>query len=119
MWYSFHNSDSIFVVAFSSLLGMVALFGLLFGCSSTLVVREQTLILGFAARFCFVKKDTREDVNMHMAIACKYLSNNIFTVVEECHQGYFSLTHSSLDMLLSGVIDGSQSMAGFGVGFCA
>ena len=33
--------------------------------------------------FLFCRIDTREDANIHKAIACKYLSNNICTVVEE------------------------------------
>ena len=35
--------------------------------------------------------DTREDANIHSAIARKYLSNCICTVVEERHHGYFCL----------------------------
>ena len=31
------------------------------------------------------------DANVHRAIACKYLSNNICTVVGEWHHGYFCL----------------------------
>ena len=54
-------------------------------------MREQTLIPCFAARFCFETMDTRKDANIHKAIACKYLSNDICTVVEEWHHGYFCL----------------------------
>ena len=44
-------------------------------------------------RFCRI--DTREDANIHKAIACKYPSNNIFTIVEEWHHGYFCLGYFS------------------------
>ena len=54
-----------------------------------LMMREQTLISGFAARFDCYRLDIREDANTHKAIACKYLSNSVCTVVEECHPGYF------------------------------
>ena len=41
--------------------------------------------------FLLCKIDTREGANIHKAIACKYLSNNIYTVVEEWIHGYFCL----------------------------
>ena len=50
---------------------------------------------------------TRADANIHKAIACKYSSNNICTVVEECQHGYFCLgyfsssTHFDLVMRLA------------------
>ena len=52
-----------------------------------LMMREQTLIPGFATRFCFVKIDTRADANIHKAIACKYIPNSICMVVGEWHRG--------------------------------
>ena len=57
-------------------------------------MREQTLIPGFATRL-FCKIDTREDANIHKAIAYKYLSHNICTVVEELSHGYFCLGNFS------------------------
>ena len=42
-------------------------------------------------QFLFCKIDIWEDANTHKAIACKYLSNNICTVVEEWQHGYFCL----------------------------
>ena len=39
----------------------------------------------------FTEIDTREDGNIHKAISCKFLSNNICTVVEEWHHDYFCL----------------------------
>ena len=55
------------------------------------MMREQPLVTAFAPRFFFVVIDTREIANIHKAIACKYTSNNICTVVGEWHQGYFCL----------------------------
>ena len=51
LWYSFHNSYSIFVVAFSSFVGMVVFFWLFIN----LMMREQTLIPCLTTRFCSVK----------------------------------------------------------------
>ena len=45
--------------------------------------------------FLFCKIDNREDTNIHEAIACKYFSNNICTVVEERHHGYFCFGYLS------------------------
>ena len=39
--------------------------------------------------------DTREDAHIHKTIACKYLSNNICTVVKEWHHGYLCLGNFS------------------------
>ena len=55
-------------------MGMIALFS-----AFCLVVREPC------------DADIREDANIHKAISCKYLSNDICTVVEEWHHGYFCL----------------------------
>ena len=41
--------------------------------------------------FHFYRIGTRADANIHKAIACNYLSNNICTVIEEWHHGYFCL----------------------------
>ena len=49
LWYSFHNSHSILVVAFSSFVGMVAFLWLCAWLFINLVVREQTLIPCFTA----------------------------------------------------------------------
>ena len=95
LWYNFHNSHSILVVAFSSSVGIVAFLWLFVWLFVNLMLREQTLIPGFASRFCFVKIDTREDANIHKAIACKCLLNNICTVVEEWHHGCFCLGYFS------------------------
>ena len=50
---------------------------------------------GLYSPFLFCGVDTREDANIHKAIACKYLSNNICTVVGEWHHGYFRLGYLS------------------------
>ena len=55
------------------------------------MMREQTLISDFASRFYFGKIDTWEDINIHKALACKILSNNIGTIVEERDHEYFCL----------------------------
>ena len=41
--------------------------------------------------FLFCRIDTQVDANIHKAIACKYLSDNICKVVGEWHYGYFCL----------------------------
>ena len=55
LWYNFHNSYSILVVAFSSFVGIVAFVWLFVWLFINLVMREQTLISGFTTRFFFVK----------------------------------------------------------------
>ena len=54
-------------------------------------MREHTLIPGFSTRFFFVQFGTRGGASIHKAIACKYFSNRICTVVEEWQRGYFCL----------------------------
>ena len=54
LWYNFHSSHSVLVVAFSSFLGIVAILWLFVWLLINLMMREQTLIPGFASRFCFV-----------------------------------------------------------------
>ena len=57
--------------------------------------------------FLFCKIDIREDANIHKTFACRNLSNNICTVVEEWHHGYFCLgyffssTHFDLVSLMA------------------
>ena len=55
---------------------------------------EKPMLPSLARRnppFLFCEFDTREDANIHQAIACKYPSNNVCTVVEEWIHGYFRL----------------------------
>ena len=57
--------------------------------------------------FHFYRIGTRADANIHKAFSYKYLSNNICTVVEELHHGYFCLgyffssTHFDLVTLMA------------------
>ena len=83
LWYNFHNSHSILVVAFSSFMGIVAFLWLFIRLFINLVKRKKTLASSLTTRFIFIEIDTREDANTHKPIACKYLSINICTVVEE------------------------------------
>ena len=83
------------------------------------MMREQTLIPGFASRFCFVKIDTREDANIHKTFACKYLSNNICTGVEEWTHGYFRLGYFSSSTLRPRDTVDSEGVAAVCSGFCA
>ena len=55
LWYNFHNSHSILVLVFFSFVEIVAFRWLFICLFVNLVMREQTLISGFAARFCFVE----------------------------------------------------------------
>ena len=55
LWYNCHNSHSILVVAFSFFVGIVAVLGLFAWLFINLMMREQTLITGFAPRFCIEK----------------------------------------------------------------
>ena len=55
LWYNFYNSHSILVVVFSSFVGIVVSLELSVWLFISLMMREQTLVPGFAARFCFVK----------------------------------------------------------------
>ena len=59
LWYNFHNSHSILVVAVSSFVGIVAFIWLFVWLFINLMMREHTLIPGFATHFCFVQFGTR------------------------------------------------------------
>ena len=102
LWYICHNSHSIFVVAFSSFVGIVEFLWLFVWLFINLMMREQTLISGFASRFCFVKLTLGRMPIFHKAIACRCPSNKICTVVGEWHHGclrlgyFFSSTHFDL-----------------------
>ena len=92
--YRFNNSHCILVVGFSSFFGMVALFRLFVRLFVNLTMREQTLIPALHPDSFFEIIDIREDVNTHKAIACKYLSNSIYTVVENDTKITFALDTS-------------------------
>ena len=55
LWYKFHNSHSILVVAISSFVGIAAFLWLFVWLFVNLVMRELSLIPGFASRFSFIK----------------------------------------------------------------
>ena len=55
LWYNFHNSHSILVVAFFSFVGTVAFLWFFVWLFINLMMREQTLIPGFTSRFYVVK----------------------------------------------------------------
>ena len=93
LWYAFHNSQSAFVFTFSSFLEVV--FLLFIWLFINLVMRKQTRGSWITTRFCVIKIGTRADANIHKAFACKYLSNNIYTVVEGWTHGYFCLGYFS------------------------
>ena len=104
--YNFHTGHSIIVFAFSSFVGIVAFLWLF-----CFVVRQHDAETSTYPRLCspflLCKIDTREGANIHKAIACKYLSNNICTVVGERYQDYFCLgyflspTHFDLVSLMA------------------
>ena len=91
-WYNFHT---ILVIAFSSFVGIIAFLRIFVWLFINLVLREQTHISGFAARFMFKRLGTRADAKNNEAIAYRYLSNSICTVVGEWHHGYFCLGYFS------------------------
>ena len=95
LWYYFHNSHSILVVAFSSFVGVVAFLWLFVWLLVNLMMREQTLIPGFATRFCFVKLTLGRMPMFKRRLSASTFSNNICTVVEEWHHGYFCLGYFS------------------------
>ena len=95
LWFNFHNSHSILVVAFSFFCGNSSL-----SLAFCLVVHQPydagtNTYPRLCSPFLFCKIDTRVDANVHKAIACKYLSKNICTVVEEWHHGHFCLGYFS------------------------
>ena len=65
---------------------------------------------------CFMKIGTGADASAHNAISCKYLCNNICTVVGEWHHGYFCLGYF-FDTLRRCEKDGSEGVAALCSGF--
>ena len=75
---------------------------------------------GLCSPLLFCEIDTREDANVHKAIACKYLSNNICTVVEEWTHGYLCLGCFSSSTLFDLVTRMAQKVwRHLWSGFCA
>ena len=121
LWYSFHNSHSILVIAFSSFCA-VALSTLLIWMFINLVMRKQTLVPSFTSLFSFVVKLTLERMPLFTRRSrAKYPSNNICTVVEDWHHGCFCLGHFSPSTHLDLVIRLAQLRKRGSVcsGFCA
>ena len=91
LWYNFHHSHSVLVIAFSSFVGKVAFLWFFVWLFVNLIMREQTLIPGFAARFCFVKLTLGRMQIFTRRSRARTFSNSICTDVEEWHHGYFCL----------------------------
>ena len=90
----FTTSHTILVIAFSSFLE-VALFRLLIWLFINFVMRKQTLVSSLTTRFFFYRNGTRADANIHKTFACRCLSSNICTVVEEWTHGYLCFGYFS------------------------
>ena len=58
-------------------------------------MRKQTLVSSLKNPIHYDRIGTRADAIIHKAFACRYLSNNICTVVEEWTHGYFCLGYFS------------------------
>ena len=69
--------------------------------------------------FLFQKNDTREDANIHKAIACKYLSNSFHGCRRMIPGLLLPRILLFLDTLRPRDIDGSEGVAAVGSGFCA
>ena len=119
------NCGTIFTIATAFLLSFLFFCGngsffLLFVLFVNLVMREQALIPGFASRFCL--KDltlgrmpilTKRSRASTFQEECAWLSKNHTRVTFASDTPFF------LNTPLSRVIDGSEGVAAFGVGFCA
>ena len=91
---TFHNSYSILVIAFSSF-WQVALFLAFYLVVHQPCNAETGTCLQPYNPFHVKRIGTRADANIHKTFACRYLSNNICTVVEVWHHGYFCLGYFS------------------------
>ena len=115
------NCDTFFTTATAFLSSLSLLFwGSSLSPAFYLVVRQpcneetNTCFLTYNP-FLFFKIGTRSDANIHKAVPYRYLSNNIYTVVEEWTLGYFSFsTHFYLVKRA-----GSEGVAAVCSGFCA
>ena len=84
------------------------------------MMREHTLIPSSGNRFSFVELTLGEDANIHKVVACKYLSNDICTGVEEW-KPWLLLPRILLffDTLRPRVMEGSEGVAALWSGFWA
>ena len=94
------NCDTQFTTATAFLSSLYPFLGsVFFFCFFWLfinrVMRKQTLVSSLRTRFTFYRIGIRSDANIHNAFACRYLSNNICTVVEEWTHGNFCLGYFS------------------------
>ena len=95
-WNNFHSSHSIFVVAFSSFVGIVAFLWLF------VWLREQTFIVGFATHFCFVEMTLGRMpilTKRSRASTCQILSARLSkndTMVSFCLGYFFPSAHFDL-----------------------
>ena len=87
--YKFHKSDSSFVFAFSSLVGMVAL------CGALLLVARQPCGAGIDTYPLLYSLFCLSELTLgRLTIVTRWSHTSICTVVEESCQGYFCLWHS-------------------------
>ena len=109
-----------FLSSHSLLFGMLLFFGFFYLVVHQPCNAETDTCLQPYKPFHFEIIGTRADAKIHKTFACRHLSNNICTVVEEWTQGYFCLgyfsssTHFGLVMRF-----GSESVAAVCSGFCA
>ena len=94
------NCGTLFTIATAFLSSLsflfgVALLGLFIWLFINRLMRKQTLVSSLNNPFHFYRIGTRSDANIHKAFACRYLSNNICTVVEEWTHGHFCLGYFS------------------------
>ena len=120
LWYTFHSSYSMLVVALSFLWQWSLFFGFLFSCSSTSWCGNKHLSPVLHPDSFFKRLGTRADANIHKTFARRSSSNNICTVVEQWNHGYFCLgrfsssTHFDLVVRLA-----QKGVAAVCSGFCA
>ena len=120
LWYTFHCSYSMLVVALSFLWQWSLFFGFLFGCSSNSWCGNKHLSPVLHPDSFFKRLGTRAGANIHKMFARKSSSNNICTVVEQWNHGYFCLgrfsssTHFDLVARLA-----QKGVAAVCSGFCA
>ena len=110
LWYIFHQSHSMVVVAFSSFVGKSSLSVAFCLVVINLVMREQTLITGFAIRFCFVKLTLGRMPTFTERSRASTFQIVVCTVVEEWYQDYFfpwyfSTTHFDLVSLTAQMVE--------------
>ena len=89
LWYTFQNSHSILVIAFSSFWWIVAFLWFSIWLFINLMMRTNTYPRLYNP-FHFYRINIRADANIHKTFACTYLSNNNCTLVEEWTHVFFA-----------------------------